>query len=100
MAYGPDCTMDRGEYQFILNRLVLWLQIRLTHEPRFREMLENRKPSEIVAQLGADIQHSALLHRLICEAKEPLPVPPPLVNAYPDYEAGEREQAALSRGPG
>ena len=55
--------------------LLRWLRIRA----------DNGKPfPESLGQLEVDIDHSALLRRLL-SGKEPLPQPPPLKHSYPDY---------------
>jgi hypothetical protein len=70
-----------------------WLRIRLQHEERLlerygptlsAEVSPGQKINMLFSQLAIDAEHSALLMRLL-EGKEPLPEPPPLKNAYPDY---------------
>ena len=74
---------DTWEVQFALKCIKRWLEI--------REKFEDRAKDRGFSQLRADIDHSALLHRLL-EGKEPLPEPPPLKNSYPDYNSVEGEK--------
>lgn len=48
--------------------------------------IKNRNRGDMIT--SADVDHSALLNRLL-DGKEPLPEPPPLMNSYPDYNAVE-----------
>jgi len=72
--------------QATLDAVKLWLKIR-------------GKPDD--AQLCADIDHSALLARLL-DGKEPLPAPPPRAFSYPWYdliESGKGDAMEVWRHP-
>jgi hypothetical protein len=66
--------MEETEQKRILDCVAKWLDIK------------NKYRGDVTT--GPDVQHSALLRRLL-EGKEPLPEPPPLMNSYPDYNAVE-----------
>lgn len=55
-----------------------WLELRISHQKGYDFNNYN------LHQLIADIDHSALLNRLL-NGKEPLPFPPPVQNSYPVY---------------
>lgn len=81
----PDFDIDQ---QFAIRQAIReWLVIRLEWDrERLTALLNGNMP--IVYQLLADVDHSALLHRLL-SGKPPLPTPPPRRYSYPDYESGE-----------
>jgi hypothetical protein len=49
-----------------------------------KQWLEIKNRRTLRETTAADVDHSALLRRLLA-GKEPLPEPPPLKNGYPDY---------------
>ena len=63
-----------------------WLQIRAEHDEALRVMLKSyaARPDAFAAQFAADIDHSALLQRLL-SGKQPLPEPPEKLHGYPNY---------------
>jgi len=84
---GGGGAMTDEIQQATLNVVKRWLKIR-------------GKPGD--TQLCADIDHSALLVRLL-DGKEPLPAPPPRANSYPWYdliESGKGEAMEVWRYPG
>ena len=70
---------DKSEAMRGVACLVKWLEVREQEGKPFPASL---------GQLKVDIDHSALLRRLL-DGKQPLPHPPPLKHSYPDYEAVE-----------
>lgn len=77
-------TID--QIRFAQQQVVRWLLLKERHEPTgwHSKRDERRWDDGEFAQLRADASHSALLRRLL-SGKEPLPEPPPLKHAYPDY---------------
>jgi hypothetical protein len=73
-------------------RMSKWLRVRAAHaerdwlsQPHFEAALPREDHARVVlTQLAADVDHSALLWRLL-EGKEPLVDPPPLDHGYPVY---------------
>lgn len=74
----PELTID--QYRAITEAFTAWLSLKAEHETRWTD--EQRA---CLRQLVPDIFHSSLLHRMIYERRLPLPEPPPLQNAYPQY---------------
>ena len=66
---------EKAEAMWGVECLLRWLEIRQQEGKPFPISLFNLK---------ADIDHSALLQRLLA-GKEPLPHPPLLKHSYPDY---------------
>ena len=66
---------------FAMRQMSRWLRLRVQHESNLR--IRHPDPRGIT-QLAADVDHSALLLRLL-RGREPLPEPPPLEHAYPLY---------------
>lgn len=73
-----------------------WLRIRVQFEDPKKNIYwiiessvsTETKVKQILMQLAADVDHSALLVRLL-EGKAPLPEPPPTQHAYPVYPDDE-----------
>lgn len=88
--------MSELDIYTIRSKVAHWFRIRAEFEgaKHMRFILDSphltteQKVRQIFYQLAADVDHSALLIRLL-EGKDPLPEPPPLRHAYPDYEAVE-----------
>lgn len=66
-----------------IEKLLKWLEIREENGIEF--------PSSL-SSLKIDIDHSALLQRLL-EGKDPLPIPPPRSFSYPWYDLIEKGEA-------
>ena len=73
---------------FVRRQVSRWLGIKFKWEgSNFGQSGQPGDRWKDIPQIGAlipDADHSALLWRLL-EGKEPLPEPPPLKHAYPDY---------------
>ncbi len=65
---------------FARQQMSRWLRIRAQYPDRHGPLTDPR----VLTQLGADVDHSALLFRLL-RGREPLPEPPPKEHAYPVY---------------
>jgi len=70
------------EQREVLEKVKQWLRVRIEHQDAPQEV------KDVWQQLTADIDHSALLGRLL-DGKEPLDIPPPLSYSYPWYELVE-----------
>jgi len=66
------------EQREVLEKVKQWLAVRIEHQNAPQEV------KDVWQQLTADIDHSALLGRLL-EGKEPFDIPPPLSYSYPWY---------------
>src|SRR3990167_5429034 len=75
----PDLPLAHDQVLFAMRCMSRWLRIRVEHESR----LERARSGELL-QVAADVDHSALLKRLL-SGKEPLQEPPPLDHSYPVY---------------
>lgn len=84
-AWPPDGPTDPRDLAVTseIDTLLRWLEIYATENPDWAPL-----DLDQLVQLRADIDHSALLQRLL-SGKEPLPHPPPLSYSYPDYELVE-----------
>lgn len=80
--------MISDEQQRVLNAIKRWLSV------AGKEGYWGETGLVHFQQLCADIDHSALLRRLI-EGKQPLPIPPPRAIGYPWYDIIERGHATV-----
>ena len=71
------------QIRFVCRQIGRWLYLKEQHERNFGRGERRWKDGELT-RLTVDVDHSALLYRLL-SGKEPLPEPPPLEHAYPKY---------------
>lgn len=79
----PPHSKDE-EVQRIISIIARWLYIREFHESPSGTPWAQYDHGFAMRQMRADVDHSALLRRLL-EGKEPLDEPPPKLYSYPVY---------------
>lgn len=82
-------TLTQPQLAAVRHAFRVWRDLRLRHDRGRLDAAFTTGLRGFFDQLAADVDHSALLERMLVSGLDPQPEPPVTNYSYPDYETGE-----------